>query len=108
MIEERCDHMIVNFSSDFCDINKFEMQNSNQNYEIKDDTGNNLNNMTNLSVSPVPIWNNTYFSSNNTMTNGTMSTTMMGQSLKSQSTRQVFDVQLLKSITNNEMDKVPK
>lgn len=104
MIEERCNHMIVNFPSDFCDIKKFEMQN----YEIKDDTGNNLNNMTNLSVSPVQKWNDNYSSSNNTMTNGTMSTTMMGQSLKSQSTRQVFDVQLLQSVTNNEMDKVPK
>lgn len=107
MIEERCNHMIVNFPSNLCDTNKLEMQKFNQNYEIKDCRGNNLN-MTNLSVSPVSTWNNTY-SSYNTISNGTiMSTTMMGQSLKSQSTRQVFDIPFLKSVDNDEMDKVPK
>lgn len=107
MIEERCNHMIVNFPLNVFD-NKFEIQKFNQNYEIKESCGNDLNNMTNLSVSLVPTWSNTY-SPSNTLSNVTiMSTTAMGQSLKSQSTRQVFDVQFIKPVENNEMDKVPK
>jgi len=86
----------------------------NQNHEIKEYKGNNLNNMANISMSPVPKWNDAHSLSENTIhhttiSNGTiMSNSMMGQTLKSQSAKQVLDIPLLKSVNNDEMDSVPK
>lgn len=110
IIEERCNHMIV-----FIQLNsELEAQQYNKNHEIKEHKRNNSNNMANISMSPVPMWNDAYSLSENTihhttMSNGTiMSNSMMRQSLKSQAAKQVLDIPLLKSVNNNEMDTVPK
>jgi len=111
MIEERCNHMIVNIPLTSCNTNELETQQYTQNYDAKENRGNNLNNMTNISnMSPVPKWNANYSmaettGNRTTMSNGTMSNTMIRQSLKSQSTKQL---PLIKSVDNNEMDTVPK
>ncbi|XP_025405463.1 spindle and kinetochore-associated protein 1 homolog [Sipha flava] len=108
-IEERCDYMIENIPINPSNTNELNYQ-----HEIKDYRGNNLHNVTNISMSPVSTWNNTY-SPNETsihhsiFTNNTsMSTTMMGQSSKSQVYKQTPDIPLLKPVDNNEMDTVPK
>lgn len=93
---------------------ELESQQYNQNHEIKEYKGNSSNNMANISMSPVPKWNDAYSLSENTilhttLSNGTiMSNSMMGQSLKSQAAKQVLDIPLLKSVSNDEMDTVPK
>ncbi|KAF0730394.1 spindle and kinetochore-associated protein 1-like [Aphis craccivora] len=114
MIEERCNHMIVYIQLNSGCTNELQAQQFNQNNEIKEYKGNNSNNMANITMSPVPMWNDAYSLSENTihhttMSNGTMmSNSMMGQSLKSQSAKQVLDIPLLKSVSNTEMDTVPK
>lgn len=114
MIEERCNHMIVNIPLNASPINEHEPHQYTQQYEMKDKREYSLNNMTNITMSPVPKWNDSNSPAETTLhynstSNGTvMSTTMMGQTLKSQSTKQVSDIPLLKSVDNNEMDSVPK
>lgn len=109
MIEKRCEYMIENIPINACHTNEHNSQ-----YEIKEYRGNNLNNMTNISMSPVSTWNNTYSPleksvNHTTLSNSTsMSTTMMGQLSKSQACKQTPDIPLLKLIDNNEMDTVPK
>lgn len=112
MNEERCNHMIINFPFNSSNINNVETQRYNQNYDINEYKGNNLNNTTNLSnVSPVLKWNdnstpeitvNRTTVSNCTMSNNTI---LSAKSFSSQATKQV---PLLKSVDNNEMDAVPK
>lgn len=95
-------------------INPSNHNEINHQYEIKEYRGNNLHNMTNISMSPVSAWNNTYSPNetsvhHTTLTNNTsMSTTIMGQSSKSQAYKQTPDIPLLKPVDNNEMDTVPK
>lgn len=115
MIEERCNHMIVNIPLNPCSTNEQEIHHYNQQqYEIKDKMGCNLNNMTNITMSPVPKWNESNSPAETTLhyvstSNGTlMSTTMMGQTIKPQSIKRVPDIPFLKSVDNNEMDTVPK
>lgn len=111
MIEERCNHMIINFPFDSSNIDAAEMQQFNQNYDINEYGSNNSNNVTNLSnVSPVPKWINNYSLSETTvnrttMSNCTMSNTTTGQMLKSQATKQIPQI---KSVDNDEMSIVPK
>lgn len=101
--------MIVNIPLNSSQTNEVETQQYNQHYEIKEYRENNLNNMTNTSMSPVPKWSDIYSPSKTIMSNITMmSNTMMGQSLKSQTNKQLPCVPLLKSVDNNEMDTVPK
>lgn len=102
--------MILNFPL-HSNTNESEAQQFNQQYDMNEYRGSNLNNVTNISnMSPVPKWNENHssgeMSMNRTnMLNGTMSTTMMGQSLKSQNAK---PIPLLKPVDNTEMDSVPK
>lgn len=112
-IEERCNHMIINFPSNKDNFMESETQKYNQQYDVKEFRGTNSNNVTNMSMSPVSQWNDTYSPTETTlhhtiMSNNTMSATMMCQSLKCQAPKQVPDIPLLKSVDNNEMDSVPK
>lgn len=105
--------MIVNFPSILYNTKESETQKYNQHHEVKEFRGANSNNMTNISMSPVSQWNDTYSPTETTlhhtlMSNNTMSATMIGQSLKGQTTKQVLDIPLLKTVDNNEMDTVPK
>lgn len=105
--------MIVNIPLN-SNTNESETQQYNQYNEIKEYRGNGLNNMTHMSMSPVPKWNDTYSSAENTIhqtiiSNSTItSTSMIGQSSKCQTTKQVPDIPLLKLVENDEMETVPK
>lgn len=105
--------MIVNIPSIPYNAKEPETQKYNQHYEVKEFRGTNSNNMTNISMSPVSQWNDTYSPTETTlhhtlMSNNTMSVTMMGQSIKCQANKQVPDIPLLKTVDNNEMETVPK
>lgn len=95
-------------------LHSYHTNEHNHQYELKEYRGNNLTNMTNISMSPVSAWNNTYSPvettvNHTTLSNSTsMSTTMMGQSSKPQAYRQIPDMPFLRLVDNNEMDTVPK
>lgn len=103
--------IIYNMQLNSGHTNELEAQRYNQNQETKEFKE---NNMSNISMSPVPSWNNTHSPFENTvhhttMSNATlMSNSIMGQSIRSQAAKQVLDIPLLKSVNNNEMDTVPK
>lgn len=112
-VEERCNHMIVNFPMNSFNINEVDTQNYYHNYVSNEYKGNNLNNETNLSnMSPVLKWsdNNSsseFAGSRTTMLNCTMSnnTMLSSKSFSSQATKQI---PFIKSVDNSEMDTVPK
>lgn len=101
--------MLVNFPLNSNHTNEIEAHQYNQHNEIKEYGGINSNNITTMSMSPVPRWNANCSLSNNTTFNGTVANnTLMGQSFKSQPPKQVPRIPLLKSVDNNEMETVPK
>jgi len=100
--------MILNIPLNSSYNNEHETQHHNQQYELKEYKGNNFNNMTNITTSPVSTLNDTYFPNENTSQCTMMSNTTMGQYSKCQSTKQVPEIPFIKSVDNNEMDAVPK
>lgn len=114
MIEKRCNHMIVNIPLHIYPIDEHELHQYNQQYKMEDKGRFSLHNMTNITMSPVPKWNDSNSPAETALhytstSNGTViSTTMTGQTSKPKSTKQVPEIPLLKSVDNNEMDSVPK
>lgn len=114
-IEDRCNYMIENAPLNFCHGKELETQQSNQHFGYEECKGNNFNEhstICNMSMSPVPRWNDTYCSTGNntvyhtTVSNGTMMSTTVSSKL--QVTKQTPVIPLLKSVDNTEMDAVPK
>lgn len=104
--------MIENVSLNSCPVKELETQQCNQQYGFKGNNSSDQTTIGNMSMSPVPRWNDTYSSTGNntayhtTVSNGTMMSTTMSSKL--QVSKHMPVIPLLKSVDNTEMDTVPK
>ncbi|XP_050428625.1 uncharacterized protein LOC126838328 [Adelges cooleyi] len=107
MIVDRCEHMITNIPLNSFHTNEPEHlfnQNGTKDFKV---------NMNNMSMSPVASsWTDMYSPTEttihqNTMSNNTMMSAIMGHS-KFHTSKQILDTPLLKLVDNDEMNSVPK